>query len=113
MQDNRPAWRLCPWNELIETAKALAPVVNREAVIRLEIPSFDSMRDVQNAIGILHVNAVWLIGGIFNEMQHRETISDDQYTKEWDETHRHVMAVLEKRLAELEPVPDGEATPCC
>jgi hypothetical protein len=50
----KDALRLFPWDQLIEIAKALAPVARRDVVcttLRFDLESFDSMRDVQNAIG--------------------------------------------------------------
>jgi hypothetical protein len=111
--DSRPAWRLCPWDQLIETLTLLVPLAhssrrrkdNRDdnqgklPTIKLDFASFDSMQAMEGAIWELRMHALRLLGGILVEIEHRDGISDAQYQKEWDETHKQVMARLDEQLA--------------
>jgi Protein of unknown function (DUF3102) len=107
IKDDGPAWRLCPVDDLWETAKLLAPVVNHERKLLFDFETFNSMRDIQNGIAIVHITAGRLIGGIFTEMEElgmiidgaHKPLSDEQYEKEWKKTARRVMRALEKKLA--------------
>jgi hypothetical protein len=114
-ENNRPAFRLCPWDDLLETAKALVPLVqdkaDRKQHIRFESESFDSMRAMQGAIIVVQHNAMWLLGNVLHEIEYREKISDEDYDLEWDETHRDVMARLDKQLAAFKAPSASEVTP--
>jgi hypothetical protein len=105
--DGRPPLRLCPWDELLDALKALAPVVNakrngQSQPIKFNCESFDSMTALQDAITTIELVASWSIGGILKELEHRDKITEEQYSKEWDETHQHVMARLHQKVADLE-----------
>jgi hypothetical protein len=70
--------------------------------IKFDATSFESMGAMRRAIYQVEVLATWMLGGVLNEMERRKHISDEQYAKERDETHQHVMARLDEKLAALE-----------
>jgi hypothetical protein len=85
--------------------------VDRKQHIRFESESFDSMRAMQGAIIVVQHNAMWLLGNVLHEIEYREKISDEDYDLEWDETHRDVMARLDKQLAAFKAPSASEVTP--
>jgi hypothetical protein len=108
--DDRPALRLCPWDELFETAKALAPIAGSSKTkitelkvsVKFDSTSFDSIGEMLAAIVKVELVATWMLGNILNEIKDRDHISDDRYEKEWNETHQHVMARIDRKVADLE-----------
>jgi len=107
-------FRLCPWDQLIETAERLAPVVRRpvtehQAAIRFHAESFASMQQMTAAVEMVNIFAMWMLGVVLNEIKYRHTISEERYQEERDEAHANVMARLERRLADLKHQRDGDA----
>jgi hypothetical protein len=104
--NGHPPLRLCPWDELIETVRALGPVAAEkkggpEVPIRFAADTFDNMVTMGNAIWVVRMWAIWLVGNALNEMDYRKTISDERYASEYDEIHAQVMARLESKLDAL------------
>jgi len=94
-EDNRPALRLCPWDELCEAAKVLAPIVSDKSEHKHSLKfDFQDIRSMQGAIAVIQVEAMWMLGGVLNEMKYRETLDDERYEHEWQEVHQQVMARL-------------------
>jgi hypothetical protein len=121
-QDNRPALRVCPWDQLLETCKALAPIAGSsrkkttheitKQPIRFDSESFGSMGEMRDAIVDVELEAACLLGGALNEIEYGCTITDDRYEEEWDETHQQVMQRLEQKIAEFKRERDfKEAAP--
>jgi hypothetical protein len=104
--DRRPALRICPWDELVEMVNLLAPVAARtrkktdRTPIRFDATSFPDMEALLAGIVEVKLRAMWLLGAVLNELGHRKQISDEQYDKEWNETHQHVMAQLDQQTAD-------------
>jgi hypothetical protein len=104
--DGFPAFRLSPWDDLCEAARALAPYVSDDDA-ETEQPfrfDFGNMRSMQGAMAVVQLETMWILGGVLREIEYRREISDERYEAEWDETHKHVMAGLEKQLAALQNV---------
>jgi hypothetical protein len=101
--DGRPALRLCPYDELLQAAEVLAPLAtaDRKHPIKLDSESFDNIGKMHRAAGELQLRAMWLLGGVLNEIQYREHITQARYQRQWDETHRAVMTHLDAQCAAL------------
>jgi hypothetical protein len=97
-KDGRPAMRLCPWDDLLAAYGALVPFVTGDRALKFD---FASIRSMQNAIGLVECEAMWMLGGILNEIEYRQKIDDERYEREWEETHSAVMARIEQQLAEV------------
>jgi hypothetical protein len=101
-KDGRPALRLCPWDELLETVKVLAPVATPKGKHPIKFDSsFENMEQMIRAISELQHWAMWMLGGILNELKYRDQIGDDRYHREWTETRQHVMARLDAKVAQI------------
>jgi Protein of unknown function (DUF3102) len=101
-EDGRPPLRVCPWDDLVRAAKALAPLVSDHTEPKQALKfDFADMRSMQAAIAVVHLDAMWMLGGVLKEMEYRDTISDERYEREWEETHSAVMAQLDAKLAEV------------
>jgi hypothetical protein len=109
--DGRPALRLCPGDELFETAKALVPIASSRKTkiteltkvsVKFDATSFDSTGEMLAATAEVAQRALWMLGNILNEIEDRDKISDERYKMEWNETHHHGMARLEQKIADLE-----------
>jgi hypothetical protein len=90
-EDRRPVLRLCPWDELLETCRAIAPVAAQASrhkkigeargttkPIRFDAESFDSMVEMHGAISLVEIFALWLLGNALNEVDYRKKLSDEQ-----------------------------------
>jgi hypothetical protein len=97
-ENGRPAMRLCPWDDLLAAYSALVPLVSGDRALKFD---FASIRSMQNAIGVVECEAMWMLGGILNEIEYRQKIDDERYEREWEETHSAVMARIEQQLAEV------------
>jgi Protein of unknown function (DUF3102) len=101
-EDSRPALRLCPWDDLWEAVKVLAPIVSDKAERQHTLKfDFGNMRSMHGAIAVVTCDAMWLLGNVLNEIDARKYISDEDYEREWQETHAQVMARLEEKRAAL------------
>jgi hypothetical protein len=93
--DDRSALRLCPWDDLKTALEVLAPISEGKRAFKVDCAEIQAMLiSIQNVTLL----ACWLTGGVLTEMKDREAISDEQYDKEWNETHQHVMAAIERRM---------------
>jgi hypothetical protein len=97
-KDQRPALRLCPWDELWDTARILADIVNKKKFFQFDCSSLDAM---MGAVVYIKLETGYMLGGVLNEIEHRLRISDESYEHEWREVHSHVMAELDRQLTEL------------
>ena len=99
MKENYLAFRLCPWEELAQSASLLAPLLAKKPKHKLPIAfdcaSFASMDAMSSAVWVLKMHAMRLLGGIIIEIEHRASITDERYAKEWDKTHKHVRRRLD------------------
>ena len=96
--DGFPPLVLCPWDDLVKVAEALAPLVNGERTLKFD--GFASAYDMKFAISVVELQTAAMLGGVLNEMKRRKRIKDADYEREWNETHAKVMARLnEKREA--------------
>jgi Protein of unknown function (DUF3102) len=100
--DDLPPLRLCPFDDLVEAAKALAPIADHKRALAFDSLSFDSMLDLQRAIIEIKLLSTWLLGGLLNEIRYRDEISDKRYEREWTKTHQRLMAHLDQEIAEHE-----------
>jgi hypothetical protein len=91
-EDGRPALRLCPYDDLFEAAKALAPIANGTRALKFDFPDMAAMR---GAIVVVELETLWMLGGLLNEMKYREHLSDERYEREWAEIYARVMARLD------------------
>ena len=98
-ENGRPALRLCPWDDLLKAAKALASIVNGERVLKFD--GFANIRSMLGAIALIRCEVMWLLGGLLREIEDREHLSDEDYEREWEETHSHVMARLNEERTEF------------
>jgi hypothetical protein len=96
--DGRPALRLCPWDDLVEAAKALAPIADGKRALKINCRDFGAM---SFAITVVQTTAMWLLGNLLSEMDYREKINDDRYEREFEHIHQHVMAQIESALGAL------------
>jgi hypothetical protein len=48
-------------------------------------------------ISVLELLGAWELGAVLSEVKHRDSISDEQYAKEY-ETHGQVIARLKERI---------------
>jgi hypothetical protein len=64
------------------------------------------MDAMSSAVWVLKMHAMRLLGGIIIEIEHRDSITDERYAKEWDKTHKHVRW----RLDDGRPRPARAAT---
>jgi Protein of unknown function (DUF3102) len=94
-----PILRLCPAADLVAAIKALGPIGMSKHKLPFDFATFATMRAMQNAIAIVQVRMMRMVGGMLNELERRETISEEQYAREWNETHQQVMARLDQKEA--------------
>jgi Protein of unknown function (DUF3102) len=90
---------LCPFDELVEAARALAPIASGDRALTVNC---STMKRMVNTISTMHVLAGTLVGGILNEIDRRNRINDETYEREWRETHARWMAHLKAKLAEVQ-----------
>ena len=93
--------RLCPFDDLIAAIKALAPIGKGERMVPIDSDSICTLRDLQNALATIDVEAVRLVRGLLTEFEHRHRLTDEQYREERDE----VWAQFERRCAQLKRRP--------
>jgi hypothetical protein len=93
-KDEFPLLRLCPWDDLVEAAKALAPIASGDRALKFDLPDAGAMR---RAMAIVQVDATWMLGRVLHEIDYREPLSDERYEREWQETHARVMTRLEEQ----------------
>jgi hypothetical protein len=96
-----PLLRLCSFDDLNETAKALAAAINGDRVPKV---TASSMIKLQGVVAAINLWLMWLLGGVLNEIDHRckRGYTEEQYQREWKETHTAWMAWAHAQLAELE-----------
>ena len=61
------------------------------------------MTALQGAAVTIKMMATWLLGGVLNEIERRcaRRYTDEQYAREWDETHAAWIASLDAKLATI------------
>lgn len=81
-EDNRPAWRLCRWDQLWETLEALVPLAKSglggkktsdaptNQPIKFDAESFTSMGEMRAVTALVEMEAIWLLGGVIAEIKH-------------------------------------------
>jgi hypothetical protein len=94
--DDRPALRLCPWDDLKTALEVLAPIATGKRAFKVDCADIQAMLV---PIEWIRLSAMWMVGNLLGELQYRDDIDEDRYQTEWDETHQHVMAGLEKQIA--------------
>jgi Protein of unknown function (DUF3102) len=93
--------RLCPFEEIVESIKALEPIASGKRAMPFS-------RDVdQPAAKIIELQcwAMWMAGFFLAELDHRRNLSDEQYEREWDEVHGVMMARIESDMAAARLIP--------
>lgn len=100
--DDRSILRLCPYDELIEACKALAPVFTGKSALKIDCANMVGM---QRGIVFVKMEAGRMCGALLIEIEHRCHIDDETYEAEWEEAHAKYMAAVEKKLSELVAAP--------
>ncbi len=96
-ENGSPALRCCPWDDLLEAARALAPIASCSgAQVR-----FPRCEEHASPVVAVKLWALRLLGGVLNEIEDREHMSDERYEREWEETHNHVMARLGEKCGSV------------
>jgi hypothetical protein len=93
--------RVCPYDELVEACKCIAPFAVDDARPVFDSASFDTMRAMLHAIEHVRAQAALLAGSMSNEITYRWSITDEQYQFEWDDAHKRLMTRLDEKRAAL------------
>jgi hypothetical protein len=90
--------RLCGFDELAQTAIALAPVASGKRALKISV---DTIAALQRAAVEIKMIAMWMLGGVLNELERRcaHHYCEEQYAREWDEMHAAWMTSLDAKLA--------------
>jgi hypothetical protein len=91
--------RLCGFEELEQAGIALAPVATASGKQAIKIKA-DTVTDLRRTARVIEIVASWLLGGVLNEIERRyaRSCTDEDYAREWNETHAAWMASLEAKL---------------
>jgi hypothetical protein len=111
-EDDLNTLRLCPYEELIDACRALAPLAQGDRALKIDAPDMQSMWRV---ITYLDNEAKWLLGNLLREIEHRCSRDTERKQQadadEWDEIHCEMMKRLEvKRAALNQPDIHGGST---
>jgi hypothetical protein len=103
-----PLLRLCGGDDLEAALIALAPFADRSCVkarpptgrmVKIDV---GTVTEMQWGITLITLMASWLLGKVLHEIDCRRRHTDEDYQREWDETHAAWMARLDAQLAKFE-----------
>jgi hypothetical protein len=98
--------RLCSFDDLEQTAIALAPIATSKKAVKINA---DTITALQGAVAMIVCVAKWMLGGVLTEIERRcqGRYTEEQYQREWRETHAAWMASMEARLADQAALDSG------
>lgn len=96
-----PFLRLCGYEELEQAAIALDRVACEKQALKVNA---DTLKGLQDTAGSIIVEALRLLGHVLGEIERRcaRGYTEEQYRREWGETHAAWMAKVDILKAEIE-----------
>jgi|SRR5215475_4020040 len=99
-EDNLPAMRLCPSDELCQTIKLLVPLASKKGAPGFAGINAVGQRDLLEIAVIVQLRALRMLGRCLVEFDARKTIkTDKQYETEFNKVHTRMMARLDAKIA--------------
>jgi Protein of unknown function (DUF3102) len=98
-EDDLPPLRLCPFDELLEAMKLLAPLCKKKPQPGFAGIAAEGQCDLQEIAVVVVMDATRLLGRCLVEYDHRKTKTDQQLETESNKVLARMMARIEAKIA--------------